>query len=344
MNSCFEEEALPEELENQLADELSSFMAAESEEIATLPEALLDLTGVTSHRAFDEVERERWEQGMELSKKLTLSGHDGLAKKLADCHSQRSWSVCVGCSKRQAFWNRCDIFWCPQCSPRLSKRRIDGLMFFVEKMRQPKHLVLTFRNVNTLTDNYLRSCVKALQRFRRRKIFAGVKGGLWAMEITNEDKGWHVHFHLVIDGPWLDVRAVSATWKECTDCESFVVWIESASRGGLRANLPRYVCKYSAKGFRPHDWTAEKLGQFATALERVRVFGVFGELLGARKEWAAWVRSVRESRRKCECGSCEKRYFSDLSLQWADHGPPPCNMKPLREIRLSGIQWAWKLE
>lgn len=338
------DEDMPWEIAAQIADSMSQFEASEPEEVAIMPEALLDLTGVTSHRSFDAVEKERWERGQEMSRKLAEVGQLELAKKLSGCHQQKSVAVCCGCSKRTMFWNRCDVFWCPQCSPRLSKRRLDGLMFFVEKMRQPKHLVLTFRNVETLTELYVKSCVRALQRFRRRKLFARVRSGLWAMEITNKGTGWHVHFHLVIDSPWMDVRAISATWEKVTECGSSVVWIEDASRGGLRANLPRYVTKYAGKGFEPHTWDAGALGEFAIAIESVRTFGVFGELLGARKEWAAWLRSVRESRRKCECGSCEKKFYSELSLQWHDHGPPPCNMKPLREIRLEGIQWKWKFD
>jgi len=197
--------------------------------------------------------------------------------------------------------------------------RLDGLMWWVETLRRPKHLVLTFRNVPVLTREYVQSCKKALGKFRRLKLMRPVTGGLWAMEITNEGKGWHLHFHLVCEMPFIPVQDISAAWKRCTDCESFIVHIEDATKGGMRANLPRYVTKYCGKGFRPHDWDAEQLGQFVRAVEGGRTFGVFGSLLGARAEWRAWLETFRQSRRVCECGCSEKRYFSEAEWQWKEH-------------------------
>ena len=133
----------------------------------TLPEALLDLTGVTPHRQFHDVEFERWKIGQQLAAKLFSVGQDTLGQKLRDCHNERTTAICVGCSKRTVFWNRCDIFYCPQCSPRLAKLRLDNLMFFVEKMKQPKHIVLTLSNVQNLTRDYLRMAQKSLGRLRR---------------------------------------------------------------------------------------------------------------------------------------------------------------------------------
>lgn len=313
------------------AEEQSQFEAQRDAEIPSL----LDLTGVTSHRPKSDLERERWDAGMQMSALLGHGGESELSRKLADCHQYRTVARCKGCCKTVAFWNRCDVFWCPQCSPRLSKKRLDGLMFFVERMHQTKHLVLTLKNVPVLTKEYLSWARACLGRFRRRKLFRSAKSGLWAMEITNEGNGWHVHFHLVVDCAWLPVREVSAVWADVCGDGSRVVWIEDATRGGLKANLPRYVTKYCGKGFRPESWTSEQLCEFARAVADGRTFGVFGELLGARKEWQDWLRSFRESRRKCECGCSEKEYMSEPMWDWKSmmregrgERPPPTAMAP----------------
>jgi hypothetical protein len=311
----------PSEFVDAEADLLAAFQDSEQEarEATYCREALLDLTGVTPHRQFDVVERARWETGQKLAARLRDCGMDDWAMKLAYCHNDRTTAICDGCSKRVVFWNRCDVFWCPQCSPRLAKLRLDGLMFFVEKMRQPKHIVLTLANVPELTSDYLRESQKSLTRLRRRRIFSGARSGLWAMEITNKGKGWHVHFHLVADVPWIPVRELSEAWKAASRGAGRVVWIEDASRGSLKANLPRYVTKYTGKGFSIHEWDSAQLGQFVTAIQGVRTFGVFGELLGARREWSDWLKSIRESNRKCECGCSSKRYYSDSELAWRDN-------------------------
>ena len=120
-----------------------------------VPEALLDSPGVTSHQDFDSLDYKRWLIGQKLAAKLLSVGQDTLAGKISGCHQDKSWRVCTNCGDRKPFYNRCDIFWCPQCSPRLAQKRLDSLLWFVEKMRQPKHIVLTIRNVENLTEAFL---------------------------------------------------------------------------------------------------------------------------------------------------------------------------------------------
>lgn len=301
-------------------------------------EALLDPTGTTSHSDLDDVERARWESGIEMAGKLSSVGLDQFGRKLRECHT--FWSVrrCSGCFEAVRFWNRCDLFWCPQCAPRLAKMRLDGLMQFVESLKQVKHLVLTFRNVSVLSKDYLRSAVKSLQKFRRRSVFKPVRGGLWAMEITNEGRGWHVHFHLVIDSPWLAQKELVEAWKSSTPDGSFIVHISDANRGSLKKNLPRYVTKYAGKGFRPHSWSADELGQFVTSIQGVRTFGVFGVLLGRRKEVSDWLKTIRRERSRCQCGCTDFRYFSELEW-WMETElalPPPKRRLP--EFDNSGLE------
>ena len=277
-----------------------------------------------------------------MSKKLAQAGNFVVAGKLRQCHAVQTVAQCDGCRKVVMFWNRCDLFYCPQCSPRLSKMRLDGLMWWVETLKQPKHLVLTFANVESLTAEYIAKCKKSLAKFRRTKLFSGVRSGLWAMEITNKKRGWHLHFHLVIDAPWMDVREISRVWKKVNGGVGEIVWIESADKGGLRANLPRYVTKYCGKGFRPHDWTPEMLEEFVTAVEQGRTFGVFGELLGKRTEWRDFIKTLRKSRRECECGCASKSYYSQLEWQWKENFTGFDRGRPPPPISKTVLQFGWK--
>jgi hypothetical protein len=283
-----------------------------------VPKALLDSPGVTPHRDFSDVEYKRWCIGLALAAKLESVGRDTLAGKLRNCHQDKSWRVCTGCGDRKPFYNRCDIFWCPQCSPRLAQRRLESLMWFVERMRQPKHIVLTIRNISNLTENFLRDAQRSLSRLRRTKLFRICRGGFWAMEITNKGRGWHVHFHLLADVPWLPVRDLSEAWKKANRQDSGVVWIECANKGGLRKNLPRYVTKYTSKGFSLHEWEASELAQFVNSIGKVRTFGVFGNLCGERSKHREWLKAIRGRRRPCECGCTTFKFYSAHELEWAD--------------------------
>lgn len=308
-------------------------------------EALLDSPGLTLHRTYDDVCYQRFLLGQQLAAKLESVGHTAIAHKLRECRQHLSVGVCNACGYTQRFYNRCDIFYCPQCSPGLAARRLESLLWFVERMKQPKHIVLTIRNVPRLTTQFLRQAQQSLTRLRRRKLFAGCRSGLWAMEITNKGRGWHVHFHLVADCPWLDVRTLSETWRECNRLESGVVWIESASRGSLKANLPRYVTKYTGKGFQLQNWAADLLGEFVTAIRGVRTFGVYGDLLGARTAHREFLKSVRDTRRRCQCGACSWSYYTQHEYEWHSqftgfdrhrtNSPPPRHTIPYH----TQLQW-----
>jgi hypothetical protein len=331
------------------SDDEAEALAADQEQRRSEQLSLLDLTGVTSHPKLVDIERTRWLNGMCMAAMLKEGGLFEKADALGDCHQYQTIAQCNGCSKVVSFWNRCDVFWCPQCSPRLSKKRLEGLMFFVEKMQRTKHLVLTLKNTEVLTKEYLSWARACLSRFRRRQLFRSAKSGLWAMEITNEGKGWHVHFHLVVDCAWLPVREVSAAWESVCGDGSRVVWIEDASRGGLKANLPRYVTKYCGKGFRPESWTSAQLCEFALAVEDGRTFGVFGELLGARSEWREWLRVHTANKRLCECGCGQKTYLSSGEFMWRQmvregrgERPPPLEQRheaSQREFFAERVAW-----
>jgi hypothetical protein len=305
-----------QEIEDNFADEMAALMEQRDDpsEAIEPKSPSLDKTGLNREEKRNAIEKSRYEAGGEMALKLKMAGKHKIAEKLEFCHTVRTHRFCNGCRKSTPFWNRCDIFWCPQCSPRLSTRRLDGLMWFVDLMKQPKHLVLTFRNVPFLSKGYLRRCVKSLQKFRARKLFKSYKAGLWAMEITNEEKGWHVHFHLVVDGSWVQQKQISEVWRKCTDDDSFIVWINDASKGGLKKNLPKYVTKYAGKGFRPHEWDAFKLAEFVEAVDGIRTFGTFGEMFAKRKEWKEWMVLVLSTRKKCECGCSNFKYLSDCEL------------------------------
>lgn len=297
---------------------------------------LLEERGVTSQRSFEEVERERWQQGVQLAAHLKSGGLLEESERLGDCHSRETFSICGGCRKVVKFWNRCDIFYCPQCAPRLAKKRLEGLMWFVEKMSQPKHIVLTMKNVDVLTREYVSSAKKKLAQFRRRKLFAGAKSGLWAMEVTKKDKGWHLHFHLVVDIRWIGVKELSREWSSVCGDGSKIVWVEDARRGSLRTNLPRYVTKYAGKGFRPHTWEAKDFCEFVEAMRDGRTFGVFGELLGVRAEWREWLKQALAERTRCECG-CDKKFFrSPLEYQWQQLLNEGRGCRPPPELKICG--------
>lgn len=83
----------------------------------------------------------------------------------------------------------------------------------VAAMRWPTLLTLTrVAHKGTLTTARLRDTMRAFARLRRSPAWAGVKGGVGAVEATNDGRGWADHVHAIVDAEWLDIKPLIAAW------------------------------------------------------------------------------------------------------------------------------------
>jgi len=71
-------------------------------------------------------------------------------------------------------------------------------------------------------------------------------GGVAFLEIKRSSAGhWHPHFHVISQGSYIDVRELSAAWRQITG-DSFIVDIRYVRDEG---QVLRYVTKYASKPF-----------------------------------------------------------------------------------------------
>jgi len=286
---------------------------------------LLETRGLTSH----PVQRVMWEREIVFQQsilaKLRSIGKVALAGKMSECHTIETFKRCTGCRKVTKFFNRCEQFFCPVCAPRLSRERQQSIEWWTKQVQQPKHLVLTVRNTSDLTQEYVKFLKRQLASLRRLKVFSSVKGGFYSMEVTNEGRGWHVHFHLLIETPWLNMRDISEQWGRLVGQDFAIVKIKDC-RG--EAYL-KEVTKYAVKGSELASWSPEDIATFIKTFKGVRFFGVFGSLYGKRTEWRAWLDAIQDIRPVCSCGCDSWRILSPSELLWEEEtgagrsGVPP---------------------
>lgn len=286
---------------------------------------LLETRGVTSHATQSVM----WEREIVFKEsilaKLRGIGRAHLAGKMSECHQIATFKRCTGCRKLSKFYNRCELFFCPVCAPRLSRERKQAIEWWTKQVNQPKHLVLTVRNTSDLTQEYIKFLKAQLSKLRRSKCFRSVKGGFYSMEVTNEGRGWHVHFHLLIDSPWLCMPDVSEQWGKLNGQDFAIVKIKDC-RG---ADYLKEVTKYAVKGSELARWTAEDIATFITTFDGVRFFGVFGSLYGKRTEWREWIKALQDIKPVCTCGCDSWRILSPEELLWEEEtkgglsGQPP---------------------
>jgi len=260
------------------------------------------------------------------------------AAKLEACHSRYTFAVCAGCHRVNKFPNRCDLFYCPECQPRRSEDRKKAVEWWCNEIGQPKHVVLTVKNVPNLSKGHLHQLMNWFTRLRRRVFCKNWRGGFYSIEVTNEGRGWHLHLHCLVDAGWIDAVQLSAEWQSVTNGMGRIVKVKDARGKHYLAE----VTKYCVKGVQLASWSPAEIKTFVEAFDGKKTFGVFGSLYGARTRFKEWWRQIRDVKPICECGCSQARYYSEAEFLESDlvctdnsaEIPPP---KPIAHPEFSQI-------
>ena len=254
-----------------------------------------------------------------IAAKLRSIGRGEEATKLEQCHTRYTVAVCQACHTVEKFPNRCDNFFCPECQPRLSNDRRKAVEWWVREVHQPKHVVLTVVNIQDLTKFHITELRRWFTNLRRSKFCRNWNGGFYALEVTNEGRGWHLHIHALVDAKWIDAMQLSEQWQRSTNGLGRIVKVRDA-RG---CDYLNEVTKYVVKGVQLASFNAHDIATFIDSFTGVRTFGVFGSLYGKRTAFAEWFKAVRDSKPLCKCGSCDIRYFDELAFLETTLQPTP---------------------
>jgi hypothetical protein len=173
--------------------------------------------------------------------------------------------------------------------------------------------VLTVRNTWQLTDYYVAALKKALRNLRRSKVARGWRGGCWTLEVTNEGKGWHLHFHLLIDADYIDSQQLAKAWARQVMQDFSIVKVKDVRQ----ADYLREVCKYVVKGSEIAKWSSLDVSQFVSAFKNQRTFGIFGSLYAQNAEWKKTCEELTQKACTCAvCNSQEFQYLEESEFIW----------------------------
>lgn len=297
------------------------------------PEIKLETPGVTSHPRQTEMWKRELDWSDTIQAKLREADRTDLAERIADCHTYQLHQLCIRCNRHRVFWNHCDNWYCPVCQPRLAAHRREQVEWWTKLVKQPKHVVLTTRNVLVIDKNYVRWFKRCLTRLRRSKFAKGWRGGCYSLEVTNEGNGWHLHAHLLVDADWIDGGRLAVLWGSIVGQAYGIVKVKDARRSDYLAELTKYV----AKGTTLTKMTGQDLAALIDALEGERTFGVFGSLYGQRTRYREYVKAAQAEKLRCDCG-CERfKYLDDNEYEvWLlthsdpdkPRPPPEASRKP----------------
>lgn len=240
----------------------------------------------------------------EIVQKLDTAGLYPLADKIRVCRTETLTFKCNACGRERKVLKRCRSRFCPMCAPAIAFRRAEEVFAWAKSLRQPKHVVLTIRNTQTLTQEMVRNFTANVRKLRTSRFSPRWVCGVWKTEVTNESKGWHLHAHLLVETRWVDPSRLSRRWARLVGQDFAIVKVKDARP----AEYAREVTKYVAK---PQDLVRlqpEDLATLVRAFSRSKVFGWFGIRPEVRARIRAEIDASRNQRPVCVCGGTSWTY------------------------------------
>ena len=267
----------------------------------------LERTGVTSHLHPSELWLAQEHFRDSIVSKVREAGHGAVVARLAESQTRRSFITCTNCGNYRTVHNHCDLKFCPLCTPRLAAKRRESIEAWTRVVRQPKHVVLTSRNTETISRHLTRSRIKQLSQLRRKKFARNWSGGIVSTEVTNEGRGWHLHYHMLIESRFIDSHILAKEWAKTVGEDFCIVKVKDTRD---RAYLQE-VTKYAVKGSDIASWSGTDIVKFIYAFQGVRTFHAFGSCFKLRAQVEKWKANAHPyADKSCECG-CQTFRFMD---------------------------------
>jgi len=231
------------------------------------------------------------------------------ADSFRKCGREKLYRECNDCRDVKEFDYHCNLKWCPCCNWRTVHVRTKELRAITTGISTLRHAVLTQRNFEHLTRSKIIEARKNLSRLRRSKLFKPVRGGCCSLEFTNESRGWHMHWHLLLDVRFVDEQELSKQWGSYVGQEFAICRCRAVGD----TDYVREVSKYVVEGSEIAGWPAEIIVEFLQALDATRLFSVFGDWKQRRKAAAATLHEEYEPP-VCDCGCSSFTYGDDLAF------------------------------
>lgn len=259
--------------------------------------SLLERTGVTRQTSF-------WKecrlQTLALQSKILMSRpYPRELQSFMRCRTEEHIHTffCQSCGQPHHFDFRCEKRFCPSCAVNLSQERKQVLEACCHLLKEPKHLVLTARNQESLKP-MLRLVLGGVRKFLRRRLCSRIRGGWCSFEVTKESKGWHVHAHLLIDSPFLPADEVARVWASCVGQSFAIVKLKDCRRKEYLSE----VTKYTVKPAQLLEWSFQEVCEFVKAIRARRMFLAFGHVAEASRAYRQNCKLAGKRRWQCTCG------------------------------------------
>lgn len=284
------------------------------------------------------------------------------------CGREEIYRTCKCCGKWDSFSYRCNLKWCPRCQQRLGQIRRNLISLWAKRISQPKHVVLTHKNIPTLTRKIYRNHTRLLAKLRRTKFTTKITfewqrkksgrrrtirkwmpprptgktitshpwlGGCVSTETTNEGNGWHVHAHLLIDCRFVSAGRLAKEWAKLVGQKFALVKVMDVRE----KDYLQEICKYVVEGSELAKWAPDLINEFVQAQRGLRMFNSFGSLREMAPEIRREINAQKPPSPTCECGADDFLYQSEESALLDDVRKLERNKsRPRHSVRVCGVE------
>jgi hypothetical protein len=228
---------------------------------------------------------------------LIKAGHLKEAESVRKCGERFIAYKAECCGDTLAYPVSCGHRLCPVCMVKRSVRLSSKVEKLIKKMENPKHIVLTAKNVPKIDKTYFKWLRECFVKLRHRDIFSKCVGGFYSIETTYNSKlkNWHVHIHIIVDVPYILKSYLSRDWKEIIG-NSYIVDIHEI-KNPLEA--AREVAKYVVK---PGDFLQDSqlVHEYLKAVRGMRLVSTFGKYYHMPLD-----EDEEDGVPECYCGKCK---------------------------------------
>ena len=208
---------------------------------------------------------------------------------------------CSCCGKKYRVPARCNSRFCPKCARIRSAKLIEKYRPYLKAMKHLFFVTLTVKNTPDLTKKAIDSLIGSFRELRRREGWRPT-WGLWALEVTNEGKGYNLHIHAVVNR-FINASWLRKTWGELTGSRwVFLQYSDVGRREGAPRELLKYVTKLS-------KMTGEAFDLMTEVFKGRRLVNCFGS-----KKYRLWLKFNSSNKQisgsgevkpwlTCQCGS-----------------------------------------
>lgn len=232
-----------------------------------------------------------------------------VSESLAKCGKEEWFRTCRSCGDLKRYHYRCSLRFCPRCNWRRSRERASVIQHWALLVNQPKHIVLTRRNSESIQRSLFRETMRAFGKLRRQKEWRGCTGGCVSMETTNESRGWHVHLHILANVFFIPGGILAKRWAELINQDFAIVKINDAREHEYLNEVSKYVVKASEMA----AWPAEEIAQFINSIRGVRFFAPFGSLYKLQRRIKEQIAAEKPEAQPCSCGCSDFTFDSEIS-------------------------------